>query len=62
MHTSTDDWRYKRPPSGDRRPGGFFLALHDRVNPTGALEMHQKNETFKSIEDMREAGASTRSV
>jgi hypothetical protein len=58
MHTSTDDWRYTRAHlSGDRRAGGFFQPYAVAIKPTGALEMHQKNEAFKSIEELRVLGA-----
>ena len=52
MHTSTDDWRYTRAaPQVIVAPAGSFQPYTVAINPTGALEMHQKNEAFKSIEE-----------
>jgi len=52
MHTSTDDWRYTRAaPQVIVAPAGSFQPSTVAINPTGALEMHQKNEAFKSIEE-----------
>ena len=57
MHTSTDDWRYTPAPQVIVAPAGSFQPYAVAINPTGALEMHQKNEAFKSIEDLHILGA-----
>jgi hypothetical protein len=52
MHTSSDDWRYTRAaPQVIVAPAGSFRHYTVAINPTGALEMHQKNEAFNSIEE-----------
>jgi hypothetical protein len=54
--TSTDDWRCTRAaPQAIVAPAGSFRPYTIAINPTRALEMHQKNEVFKSIEDLCEA-------
>jgi hypothetical protein len=61
MHTSTNDWRYTRAaPQVIVAPAGSFQPYTVAINPTGALEMHQKNEAFKSIEELRIVSAFAR--
>jgi len=49
-----DDWRHTQAaPQAIVAPAGSFWPYTIAINPTGALEMHQKNEAFKSIEERR---------
>jgi hypothetical protein len=63
MHTSSDDWRYTRAaPQVIVAPAGSFRHYTIAINPTGALEMHQKNGGFKSIEDIWESAVIGRCI
>jgi hypothetical protein len=53
MHTSTRRLAvHAGRPQAIVAPAGAFWPYTIAINPTGALEMHQKNEAFKSIEDL----------